>query len=111
MKERAHRSFLEGFGFRIPIGFGVLCVVTGCNFAPHYSKPAVETPPAFKESAGWKVAQPSETALRGNWWETFDDVQLNVIEASVDVSNQSVAAAVANFAAARAVVRQSKSQL
>jgi len=88
----------------------ILIVACGCNFAPQYKKPSAEVPPFFKESDGWKVAQPDEAAIRGNWWEIFEDEQLNVLEASVDISNQNVAAALANLAAARAVVRQSRSE-
>jgi len=89
----------------------VLLCAAGCNFAPDYKRPPAEVPAAFKESDGWKVAQPDEASIRGNWWEVFEDTQLNVLEASVDVNNQNVAAALANLAAARAVVRQSRAQL
>ena len=51
------------------------------------------TPPAFKEAEGWKVAQPRDDAPRGTWWEAFGDPDLNALEAQVDVTNQTVAAA------------------
>jgi NodT family efflux transporter outer membrane factor (OMF) lipoprotein len=80
----------------------------GCNFAPKYRRPPVETPDAFKEAAGWKAAQPNDDARRGNWWEVFGDPQLNALEEQVTVSNQNVAAAFANFLGARAAVKEAR---
>src|SRR5208283_234357 len=54
--------------------------------------------------------QPQDSALHGKWWEIFGDTQLNALEEQVNVSNQNVAAAFANFMAARALVRQARSQ-
>lgn len=87
-----------------------------CDKAPKYSKPAVATPPAykeipdfFKETDQWKFAHPNDAQLRGNWWEIFNDAQLNALESQVNASNQSIAAADANFRAARALVREARS--
>ena len=101
-------------------GVAAACLVllSGCDFAPTYKKPAVETPGGYKEMTpeqlkdtdGWKTAEPRDDVLRGNWWEMFHDPELNALEAQVAVSNQTVAAALANFLAARAVVKQSRSQ-
>ncbi len=98
----------------------LVCLVlfAGCNFAPNYVKPSVESPAAFKELAprqfkevdGWKTAEPRDDALRGQWWEMFGDTNLNALEQQVVVSNQTIAAAFADFLAARAVVKQSRSQ-
>jgi NodT family efflux transporter outer membrane factor (OMF) lipoprotein len=77
---------------------------------PNYSRPSVpiapgykESPPAsFKEDDGWKVIQPSDAQLKGNWWELFGDPQLNTLEARVEGANQTLKMADANFRAARA---------
>lgn len=88
-----------------------------CDKAPKYSKPPVATPAAykeipdfFKETDQWKFAHPNDAQLRGNWWEIFNDAQLNSLESEANASNQSVAAADANFRAARALVREARSQ-
>jgi len=47
---------------------------------------------------------------RGKWWEAFHDPQLNELEEKAGSSNQNIAAAAANFLAARALVRQARSQ-
>src|SRR6202167_2651219 len=77
---------------------------------PTYSRPSVplapgykESPPAsFKEDDGWKVIQPSDAQLKGNWWELFGDPELNALEARVEGANQTLKMADANFRAARA---------
>ena len=56
------------------------------------------------------MAQPSDAAIPGKWWESFGDPDLNALEEKVNVSNQTVAAAAANFLAARALVKQARSQ-
>jgi NodT family efflux transporter outer membrane factor (OMF) lipoprotein len=85
---------------------------------PKYVRPSAVAPPAYKEltpenfkdTDGWKQAQPGDATLRGKWWEMFNDPQLNALEEQVNVSNQNIAAAAANFLAARAVVRQARAQ-
>ncbi|MBO0797609.1 MAG: RND transporter, partial [Blastocatellia bacterium] len=85
---------------------------------PRYSKPSVKVPPAYKEltpadfkvTDGWKVAQPKDDQIRGNWWEIFNNTQLNALVEQVDISNQNIAAAEANFRSARALVKQARSQ-
>ena len=57
------------------------------------------------------MAQPKDDALHGKWWEIFGDPQLNALEEKVNVSNQNIAAATANFFAARALVKEARSQL
>ncbi len=58
----------------------------------------------------WKPAQPGDAAIRSEWWQAFGDKQLNALEDQVEVSNQNIATAAANYAAARAVVRQTRSR-
>ena len=68
------------------------------------------TPETEKQVDGWKTAEPSDTALRGKWWEMFNDPQLNALEEQVNITNQTVAAALDNFLAARAIVKQNRAQ-
>ena len=93
-------------------------LLSGCTVGPKYHRPSVTTPEAFKEltpadypsTDGWKVAQPRDAALKGKWWEIFNDPQLNALEEQVNVSNQTIASAAAAFLVARAIVRQARSQ-
>jgi len=77
----------------------------GCAVGPNYHTPVVQAPPAYKEVGDWKPAQPNDQKLGGNWWETFQDAQLNALEQQIDVSNQNLKAALAQYTQARAVLR------
>ena len=62
---------------------------------------------ALKEMAGndqWKMATPSDELLKGKWWEIFGDPQLNRLEELVNINNQNVKQAEAQFRQARALV-------
>jgi len=80
---------------------------------PNYKRPAAPQTPAFKEPLpeGWKEAQPNDGALRGKWWEVYNDPQLNALEEQVSISNQNVLAAEANFRAARSAIRVARAGL
>ncbi len=108
---------------RIAINFPFLMacatglVLAGCNLAPHYEKPKVEATASFKEAVpepsgtaqDWRIAQPNDSTLRGKWWELYHDQQLNDLEERVTVSNQTVAAAEANYRVARALLSEAQS--
>ncbi|HXJ77243.1 MAG TPA: TolC family protein [Candidatus Methylomirabilis sp.] len=87
---------------------GVVLVVTSCSVGPNYVRPPVITPPAYKEAEGWRVAQPRDDVLRGAWWESFRDPELDALEVQVNVSNQSLAAAEATYRQAVALVGQAR---
>ncbi len=90
----------------------VLCVLAGCAVAPVYERPAVETPLAFKEGGGeWVNAAPADLLERGPWWALFGDPVLDDLASRVEVSNQNVAAAVAGYAQARALVAEQRAAL
>src|ERR1700736_4424195 len=94
-----------------------LCGFTGCNVGPKYLRPVVPAPPAFKElgaqqaddGSTWKTAQPQDGALRGKWWEIYQEPELNALEDKLNVSNQNIAQSYDNFMAARAQVQQARS--
>jgi NodT family efflux transporter outer membrane factor (OMF) lipoprotein len=83
-------------------------LLAGCAVGPKYHRPPVEVPPSFKEVGNWKTAEPSEESLRGNWWEIFNDPQLNTLEQQVNISNQNLKAAEAQYTQARALVRYNR---
>jgi len=100
------------------VTFICLLLFKGCDKAPKYKTPTVSTPPAykeltpanFKETDGWKFAHPNDAALRGNWWEIFNNTELNSLETQVNISNQNIAMAEANFRIARALVKEARSE-
>ncbi len=86
-----------------------LLLLAGCSVGPKYVKPTTEIPSAYKETGNWKPAEPSDEARKGNWWEIFNDPQLNALEEKLSVSNQSLRAAQDQFVQARAALRISQS--
>ena len=70
-----------------------------CTVGPTYKRPPIAGTPAFKEAppAGWKEAEPNEGILRGRWWEIYNDPHLNELVSKVELSNQNVIAAMAQY--------------
>ncbi len=89
------------------VAFVVL--MSGCEVGPRYARPTVPAPPAYKElPADWTTAQPSDAMARGKWWEIFRDTRLDGLEDRINVSNQDLKAAEAQYVQARALVRQNR---
>ena len=97
-------------------------LLAGCKpVGPNYSKPVFTAPTAYKETGApsvtpppapsdgsWKPASPSDGLLRGNWWEVYNDPQLNKLEERIATNNQALRQSIENYLAARdqiAVVR------
>jgi NodT family efflux transporter outer membrane factor (OMF) lipoprotein len=81
-----------------------LALLAGCAVGPDYRRPAAETPAAYKEIQGWKLAEPRDDLTRGNWWEIYGDPELNTLVRQVEVSNQNVRAAEAQVRQALAIL-------
>lgn len=89
--------------------FGVsLLGIAGCTVGPEYKRPAAAVPPAYKEAGNWKPAQPNDQNLGGIWWTLFQDPQLTELEEKIEVSNQTLKAAQAQYTQARAMLRYTR---
>jgi len=87
---------------------------------PNYHRPTAPAAPAFKESAvvpppdlpggGWKQVSPNDSALRPNWWEIYQDPQLDKLEQQVAISNQTLKASYEQYMQARAAIQVARSQ-
>ncbi len=84
-----------------------LLLSSACAIGPRYVRPEAPSVPAFKETlpAGWKDAEPSDAAPRGEWWRVYRETALDALEAQVNISNQNVLAAEARYRMAQAAVR------
>ncbi|TCG01897.1 RND transporter [Paraburkholderia strydomiana] len=82
------------------------CALTACSTLPTYHQPEAAVPTQYASAAapGWSVAAPADAKPPGPWWTLFHDAELDQLEARVDVSNQTVAKAVAQLQAARAML-------
>src|SRR4051794_1765410 len=107
----AHFSFGLPWRTTLCLAFFVVLLMAGCSVGPKYQRPSVPPPPeAYKESQGWKTAQPSDGKLGGDWWTLFGDPELTALEQQIDLSNENLKAAAARFAQARALIRVNQSQ-
>ena len=89
-----------------------LVLLSACAVTTPYQRPELPVPAAFKEvGATWVPAAPADALDRGPWWELFGDAELNRLAEQVQLSNQNIAAAVAAYAQAQAVVRQQRAGL
>jgi NodT family efflux transporter outer membrane factor (OMF) lipoprotein len=91
---------------RTTLGLCVVATLTACSTLPSYTKPEVAVPAHYASAPapGWTIAAPADTQPRGPWWSAFNDPDLDRLEARVDISNQTVKAAVAQLQQARALV-------
>jgi NodT family efflux transporter outer membrane factor (OMF) lipoprotein len=111
----ALRGLGLGLGWLAGAVFG--CLLTGCVVGPKYHPPVTQAPAAFKETppanpaeGEWTVAQPQDAKLRGNWWEIFNDTELNDLEGQLNINNQNIKEFFENFMEARALIREARSQ-
>jgi NodT family efflux transporter outer membrane factor (OMF) lipoprotein len=93
------------------------CALTGCTVGPKYHAASAPVPqaPNYKESPvnftdadGWKVAQPQDAMLHGNWWEVFQEPELNDLEQQLNINNQTIKQYFENYIAARAEIREAR---
>ena len=75
-----------------------LLALVGCSISPKYHPPVApapavykESPTQFKETDGWKVAQPSDAMVRGKHPE------LNALEELLNIDNQNIKQFFENF--------------
>jgi len=90
------------------VSFSSIFLFIGCAVGPKYHPPVVQAPPAYKEVGDWKPAQPNDQNLGGEWWKIFQDPQLDALQAQINVSNQNLKAAEAQYREARAALRYNR---
>ncbi len=100
----------------VTVAVAASVLATGCAVGPKYVKPAptskaTELPATFTEDDLWKSAKPADQALRGTWWEAFNDAPLTQLEAQVNISNDTLKSAEARFRQARALIRVNRAGL
>jgi NodT family efflux transporter outer membrane factor (OMF) lipoprotein len=91
-------------------GLAAVLATGGCAIGPNYHRPAMPTPPQFRETDGWTPIAPKDAVDRGAWWSVYGDPQLDVLEQKVSISNQNVKAYEAQYAQALALVTEARSQ-
>lgn len=91
--------------------FAGLCaaaiLLSGCVVGPDYSRPSVPVAPEWKEAP----ATTNAAVLPADWWQIFNDADLNALESQAVEANQDLKRAIARVAEARALSRVASAEL
>ena len=80
-------------------------LLTACASEPAYKKPELaELPAAWQGDTQFRTAAPDDGALKGNWWELYQDAQLNTLAQQALARNQNLQQAASRLEQARAQV-------
>jgi NodT family efflux transporter outer membrane factor (OMF) lipoprotein len=82
-----------------------------CSLAPPLRTPVVPTGDAYKELGPWTSAQPADRLPRDSWWSLYDNQELDELEKQLIAGNPTLAAALADYAQAKALADQARAGL
>ena len=78
---------------------------------PDYQRAEAPLAPAWQPAAPWQAADPSDTKLKGRWWELFHDPALNPLVDQALTANQSLKVASARLDQAHAQLSIARADL
>ncbi|SPD63597.1 RND efflux system, outer membrane lipoprotein [Cupriavidus taiwanensis] len=95
----------------LPVPLACALLLAGCAVGPDYQRSDAPMSAEFKEAAAdtatpawtgdwkpsWKPAEPQDALARPDWWTVFGDAQLDALMAEVQISNQNIKAAEAQY--------------
>jgi len=86
-------------------------LLAGCAVTSQHPPAEPAPPAAFRGSTDWQREAASNVAVPEAWWTLFKDPVLDGLQAELVVGNQNLAAALAQVASARAVLKASGSAI
>jgi len=86
-------------------------LLSACSLAPPLKTPVIPTADAYKELAPWTRAEPADRLPRDSWWTLYDNAELGELEKRLIAGNPTLAAALANYAHAKALADQARAGL
>jgi NodT family efflux transporter outer membrane factor (OMF) lipoprotein len=92
-------------------GAALTLLLGACSLAPSLKTPDVPTAAVYKELGPWTPAQPADRLSRGSWWMLYRSPELNELQSRLIAGNPTLAAALANYAQARALSDQARAGL
>jgi NodT family efflux transporter outer membrane factor (OMF) lipoprotein len=95
----------------VPCAALLALLLGACSFAPPLKTPQVPGAPAFKEQGSWTQAQPADRLPRDRWWALYGNAELDALQQRLVAGNPTLAAAVADYAQARALSDQARAGL
>jgi NodT family efflux transporter outer membrane factor (OMF) lipoprotein len=95
----------------LPWGCALALVLGGCSLAPPLKVPDVPAGDSYKELAPWTQAQPADRLPRDSWWMLYDTPEIDDLQKRLIAANPTLAAALANYAQAKALSDQARAGL
>src|ERR1700722_20895488 len=92
-------------------GAALTLTLSACSLAPPLKTPVVPAGYAYKEIGPWTHAEPADRLPRDSWWALYGNAELDDLEKRLIDGNPTLAAALANYAQARAVSDQARAGL
>jgi NodT family efflux transporter outer membrane factor (OMF) lipoprotein len=92
-------------------GAALILMLSACSLAPPLKTPVVPAGDAYKEIGPWTQAQPADRLPRDSWWALYGNAELDGLEKKLIDGNPTLAAALANYAQARALADQARAGL
>lgn len=96
-------------GYTLPrlkaAGLLALALLGGCAVGPDYQRPVVAVGESYGEIQGWVQANPADAVLRGDWWTSYADPELNRLMDALLAANLNIAQAEAQYRQAQALVQ------
>src|SRR5580704_8616843 len=89
----------------------VLALLSACSLAPPLRTPVIPPGEAYKEVGPWTQAQPADRLPRDSWWALYGDTQLDELQTRLIAGNPTLAAALADYAQAKALSDQARAGL
>ena len=92
-------------------GAALTLLLGACSLAPPLKTPEVPTADAYKEMGQWTPAQPADRLPRDSWWALYGNNELDEFEKRLISGSPTLAAALANYAQAKALADQARAGL
>jgi NodT family efflux transporter outer membrane factor (OMF) lipoprotein len=92
-------------------GMALALLLDACSLTPPLKTPEIPTADAYKELGPWTQAQPGDRLPRDRWWTLYDNAELDALQTRLIAGNPTLAAALANYAQARALSDQARAGL
>jgi NodT family efflux transporter outer membrane factor (OMF) lipoprotein len=92
-------------------GAALTVALSACSLAPPLKTPVIPAGDAYKEIGPWTQAEPADRLPRDSWWALYGNAELDGLEKRLIDGNPTLAAAVANYAQARALADQARAGL
>jgi NodT family efflux transporter outer membrane factor (OMF) lipoprotein len=92
-------------------GAALTLLLSACSLAPPLKTPVIPAGDAYKEIGPWTQAEPADRLPRDSWWALYGNAELDDLEKRLIDGNPTLAAALANYAQAKALADQARAGL